>query len=71
MGLIEIMAVYVVPFAEVSDDFARAEGEGFDGRADWACAHRDFWQRSGVNVDDRTLVVCLRFALMPEERAAG
>jgi uncharacterized protein YhfF len=59
----------VVPFAEVSDDFARAEGEGFAGHADWALAHCNFWQRSGVEVDDATAVVCVRFTLLPSERA--
>ncbi len=63
-ALIEITAVDVVPFAQVSDEFAQAEGEGFTGYADWASAHRAFWQRLGVPVNDETAVVCVRFALV-------
>jgi uncharacterized protein YhfF len=63
-GLVEITETEVVPFAEVSDDFARAEGEGFAGQLDWATAHRAYWERIGRRIDDRTPVVCLRFKLI-------
>jgi uncharacterized protein YhfF len=63
-GLVEITETEVVPFAEVSDDFARAEGEGFAGHLDWATAHRAYWERIGRRIDDRTPVVCLRFKLI-------
>lgn len=64
VGVVEITEAHVVPFAEVSDDFAEAEGEGFTGRLDWATAHRAFWERIGRRIDDRTPVVCLRFKLI-------
>jgi uncharacterized protein YhfF len=63
-GVVEITGVQVVPFAEVTDDFARAEGEGFTDRGDWSTAHRAYWERIGRRIDDRTLVVCLRFTLL-------
>lgn len=59
-----VTGVVVVAFAEVTDEFARAEGEGFTGRADWAAAHRGFWHGQGEAVDDATAVVCLRFGLL-------
>jgi uncharacterized protein YhfF len=64
VGIVEITEVEVVPFAEVGDDFARAEGEGFAGHLDWATAHRAYWERIGRRIDDRTDVVCLRFTLV-------
>jgi uncharacterized protein YhfF len=51
-------------FAEVTDDFARAEGEGFAGHLDWATAHRAYWERIGRRIDENTPVVCLRFTLL-------
>ncbi|WP_380172192.1 ASCH domain-containing protein [Kineococcus sp. DHX-1] len=64
LALVEVTDVRVVRFDEVTDDFARAEGEGFADREDWARAHRGFWQRSGNTVDGDTEVVCLRFAVV-------
>jgi len=64
VGLVQIIEVEVVPFAEVSDDFAEAEGEGFTGHLDWAMAHRAYWERIGRRIDDSTDVVCLRFELL-------
>jgi uncharacterized protein YhfF len=64
VGLVEITAVEIVSFAEVSDEFARSEGEGFTGHVDWAAGHRAFWERIGRRIDDRTQVVCLNFTLV-------
>ena len=64
VGIVEVTGLEVVPFAEVTDDFARDEGEGFAGYLDWATAHRAFWERIGRRVDDLTPVVCLRFKLL-------
>jgi len=64
VGLVEITGVDVVPFIEVTDEFAEEEGEGFAGHLDWATAHRAFWERIGRRIDDRTPVVCLRFKLL-------
>lgn len=64
LALVEVTDVRVVRFDEVTDDFARAEGEGFADREDWARAHRGYWQRSGTTVDGDTEVVCLRFTLV-------
>ncbi|RIJ78772.1 ASCH domain-containing protein [Nakamurella silvestris] len=63
IGRIRVVNVEVVPFGEVSDDFARAEGEGFTGHDDWAVAHRRFWSGAGQQVDEQTSVVCVRYVL--------
>jgi uncharacterized protein YhfF len=64
VGVVEITGMDVVPFAEVTDDFARAEGEGFAGHLDWATAHRAYWERIGRRIDENTPVVCLRFTFL-------
>jgi uncharacterized protein YhfF len=67
---IEITRVEVVPFAEVTWEFAQAEGEGFVDIDDWRTQHLDFWRRAaeadGVTppVSDDTPVVCLWFDLL-------
>ena len=64
LGRIRVTDVQVVPFAEVTDEFARAEGEGYAGHADWAVSHREFWEATGAQVHDGTQVVCLWFDLL-------
>ena len=67
IGRIRVTRVEVVPFAEVTDEFARDEGEGYGGHADWAVSHREFWEATGAQVDDGTPVVCLWFDLLGAE----
>ena len=61
--------VEVVPFAEVTWEFAQSEGEGFVDVEDWRAQHLGFWSRwYGVAEDDPdhpvqpgSPVVCLWF----------
>jgi uncharacterized protein YhfF len=69
LARVRVTAVDVVPFAEVTDAFARSEGEGYAGHADWAVAHRRFWEAGGAVVDDGTPIVCLAFEVL--EQSAG
>ncbi len=62
---IEVTDVDVVPFAQVTDEFARSEGEGFADWKEWAVAHRRFWEGEGEVVADDTLVACVGFRLAP------
>ncbi|GLZ81548.1 hypothetical protein Afil01_63550 [Actinorhabdospora filicis] len=64
LGVIEVTAVDVVPFAEVTWEFARSEGEGFTSIAHWREVHTDYWAKTGVTVDDRTEIVCIGFRLL-------
>ncbi|WP_448852434.1 ASCH domain-containing protein [Corynebacterium sp. 335C] len=68
--VIEYTDVSVTPLGAVGDDVARAEGEGFAGRADWLAAHLDFWGSADFRaamgdampaLDDATPVVVQRF----------
>lgn len=67
LGLVEVTAVQVVPFAEVTDEFARSEGEGYENWAQWATAHRRYWERYVEKVEDDAAVVCTSFRLVPPE----
>ncbi len=58
LGVIETEAVEVVALSEVSDDFARAEGEGFADAKQWRRAHEEFW--GGQTLPDTELVICER-----------
>jgi uncharacterized protein YhfF len=66
--------IEIVPFADVTWEFAQAEGEGFVDLEDWRDQHRGFWSRwYGVPVDDPAfparddaLVVCLWFDVVEQ-----
>ncbi len=71
--VIETTAVKVARLAEVDDEFARDEGEGFAGRQEWRVGHEEFWQSEAMRrelgdplfaVNDDTLVVLERFKLV-------
>lgn len=64
LGVVEITGVEVVRFADVTWDFARAEGEGDRSIDEWRDGHRRYWTREGFDIDDDTRVVCLRFRLV-------
>lgn len=58
--LLETRRVDVVRAQDVTDDFVRAEGEGFDTWDEWWSAHRNFWSEGdeGMPVTPEDLVVC-------------
>lgn len=62
---IEITRVELTPFADVTWEFAEAEGEGYKSTADWRDTHRQYWEQQGYKVDDTTTVVCLWYRLVP------
>jgi uncharacterized protein YhfF len=61
-------AVEIRRFAEVDEDFARAEGEGDGTLSWWRNAHRDYFTRvlagSSYEVDDKLEIACERFELV-------
>ena len=67
-ALIEAVRVEIVPFDEVPDAFARSEGEGFAGHADWAEAHWRYYTRRSVDLPfeptRRMPIVCHTFRLL-------
>jgi uncharacterized protein YhfF len=75
VGVIETTEVRVVRAADVEEQFARDEGEGFDSVADWRAAHnrffglstemyREFTGDPNWSFDDDSMVVCERFKLV-------
>lgn len=57
--------VETMPFAEVTWEFAQAEGEGFTDIDDWRAQHRNFWsQVDGEDVGDDEIVACLWFEVL-------
>lgn len=65
-ALIRTTAVEVVPFGEVTEDFAAAEGEGDRTLGSWRSDHTEFFRRAlGVeSVPDDFMVVTERFELL-------
>ncbi|GAB6897360.1 ASCH domain-containing protein [Kineosporia succinea] len=64
IGRIRVTQVVTVPFTEVTDEFARSEGEGYAGWQEWADSHRAFWEQYVEAVTDDTLVTCISFELV-------
>lgn len=74
VGIIETTDCRVLRMADVDDEFARDEGEGFADAADWRTAHERFWGRyldeirtrlgdPAFSLTDDTAIVCQRFRL--------
>ncbi|MEU8248604.1 ASCH domain-containing protein [Nonomuraea sp. NPDC048916] len=63
-AVVEVVGIRLVPFAEVSWEFALAEGEGYHSIEHWRDVHRRFWAAEGYHVDDSSTVVCLWYRLV-------
>ena len=65
--VIETTQVDVVPFSDVSEEFAAVEGEGDGSLRYWREGHRDYFGREcsrlGKEFSDEMPVVCERFAV--------
>jgi uncharacterized protein YhfF len=63
--IIETRAVDVLPFAQVSAEFAATEGEGDRSLSFWQAAHRQYFSRecagAGRVFSEEMLVACERF----------
>ena len=75
VGEIETTECRILRMADVDDDFAREEGEGFADASEWRVAHERFWDgflaelRDSLgdpewSLTDDTLIVCQRFRLV-------
>jgi uncharacterized protein YhfF len=75
VGEIETTECRVVRMADVDDQFARDEGEGFADAAEWRVAHEQFWNQYLDEIRDRlgdpnwsltddTPIICQRFRLV-------
>lgn len=62
VAVLETTEVRIVRAADVDEQFARDEGEGFESVADWREAHERFFE--DYPFDDDIQVVCERFKLV-------
>jgi len=63
LATVVVTAVAVVPFGEVTWEFASSEGEGDASLEEWRDGHRAFWAREGIEVTDETPAICISFRL--------
>lgn len=63
LAAIEVTDVQVRRFADVTWEFAAAEGEGDEDLEHWRVGHQGYWAAQATPVDDDTQVVCLRFVV--------
>lgn len=66
-ALLETTAISIVPFDEVSEEHAHAEGEGERTLAAWRDIHERFWRNYSENprgYEPTMPVVCERFRLL-------
>lgn len=61
VGVVEVTESRIVPAAEIDDQFARDEGEGFESVEDWRVAHERFF---GQAIGPETLIEATRFRLV-------
>ena len=68
--VIRTAAVQVRRLADVSDEHAVAEGEGYADASEWRAGHEQFWRSpefvdyiGEIGINDDTQVVCQRFAV--------
>lgn len=66
--IIRTTKISIVPFKEVSEEFARIEGEGDKSLEYWRNVHRDFFSREleevGMKFTEDILVVCEEFEVV-------
>ena len=62
--VIETVSVVIVPFNEVSEQFAFEEGEGDRSIAYCRMAHENYFRRNHFAFDEKMLVVCERFKVV-------
>ena len=63
VAVVEVTESRVVPAAEIDEQFARDEGEGFETVDDWREAHEHFFGRS---IRPETKIVAVRFRVLEQ-----
>jgi uncharacterized protein YhfF len=61
VAIVEMIEARVLPAAEVDEQFARDEGEGFESVEEWRLAHERFFERP---IEPDTQVVAVRFRVV-------
>ena len=63
VAVVEVTESMVVPAAEIDEQFARDEGEGFDSVDEWRIAHERFFNQP---IGPDTRIVAIRFRVLEE-----
>ena len=63
VAVVEVTESRVVPAAEIDEQFARDEGEGFDSVDEWRIAHERFFNQP---IGPDTRIVAVRFRVVEE-----
>jgi uncharacterized protein YhfF len=63
VAVVEVTESRVVPAAEIDEQFARDEGEGFESVDDWREAHERFFGRP---IEPGTQIVAVRFRVVEQ-----
>jgi uncharacterized protein YhfF len=63
VAVVEVTESRVVPAAEIDEQFARDEGEGFDSVDEWRIAHERFFNQP---IGPATRIVAVRFRVVEE-----
>jgi uncharacterized protein YhfF len=61
VAVVEVTESRIVPAAEIDEQFARDEGEGFESVADWRVAHERFFEQP---ITSETPILAERFRLV-------
>ena len=61
VAVIEVVESRVVTAAEIDEQFARDEGEGYDTVREWREAHESFFERP---IEPETQIVAVRFRIV-------
>jgi uncharacterized protein YhfF len=61
VGIVEVTEARVVPAAQIDEQFAGDEGEGFESVEDWRLAHERFFERP---ITPETPILAERFRLV-------
>ena len=63
VAVVEVTESMVVPAAEIDEQFARDEGEGFDSVEEWRIAHERFFNQP---IGPDTRIVAVRFRVLEQ-----
>jgi uncharacterized protein YhfF len=63
VAVVELTESRIVPAAEIDEEFARDEGEGFESVEEWRLAHERFF---GLPIRPDTEIVAVRFRIVEE-----
>lgn len=63
VAVVEVTEARVIPAAQLDEQFARDEGEGFETVDDWRLAHERFFERP---IEPDTRIEAVRFRLVED-----